>query len=172
MIRSPSAIAPSAAPSKQKGAAMASPITGFKVLMFAVAAFGTIIAVNVFMAYKAVSTFPGLEVANSYVASQTFDADRAAQEALGWKVAQAYDGQNLTLQIRDAEGAPAPIAKLEVLVGRKTEVREDQHPEFRFENGVFVAPVALEKGAWLLHIEALSSDGTKFKQRLDFVVKG
>ncbi len=61
---------------------MASPITGFKVLMFAVAAFGTIIAVNVFMAYKAVSTFPGLEVANSYVASQTFDADRAAQEAL------------------------------------------------------------------------------------------
>ena len=107
MIRNPSAIAPSAAHPKQKGAAMASPITGFKVLMFAVAAFGTIIAVNVFMAYKAVSTFPGLEVANSYVASQTFDADRAAQEALGWKVAQAYDGQNLTLQIRDAEGRPA-----------------------------------------------------------------
>ena len=31
--------------------------------------------------YKAVSTFPGLEVDNSYVASQDFDARKAAQEA-------------------------------------------------------------------------------------------
>ena len=45
-------------------------------------AFGVIISVNLTLAYNAVQTFPGLEVANSYVASQQFDANRAAQEAL------------------------------------------------------------------------------------------
>ncbi len=46
-------------------------------------AFAVIIAVNLVLAFKAVRTFPGLEVENSYVASQTFDAERTAQEALG-----------------------------------------------------------------------------------------
>ncbi|MFN7052645.1 MAG: FixH family protein, partial [Gemmobacter sp.] len=59
-------------------------ITGRQVFAFTAGAFGIIIAVNVLMAYKAVSTFPGLEVKNSYVASQNFDTERRAQEALGW----------------------------------------------------------------------------------------
>ena len=59
-------------------------LKGKHVLGIAVGAFGVIIAVNLVMAYQAISTFPGLEVANGYVASQTFDADRKAQEALGW----------------------------------------------------------------------------------------
>ncbi len=46
-----------------------------------VGAFAVIIAVNVALAVSAVRTFPGLEVANSYVASQEFNARRAAQEA-------------------------------------------------------------------------------------------
>ena len=53
---------------------MAAPLTGRKVLLIAVVAFGVIIGVNVLMAVKAISTFPGLEVQNSYVASQVFDA--------------------------------------------------------------------------------------------------
>jgi len=57
-------------------------LTGKHVLGITVGAFSIIIAVNVLMAFKAVSTFPGLEVANSYVASQTWDADMAAQKAL------------------------------------------------------------------------------------------
>ena len=58
---------------------MAKELTGKKVLMILIGAFGTIIAVNVFMAYKAIGTFPGLEVKNSYVASQSFDAERGAR---------------------------------------------------------------------------------------------
>ena len=65
---------------------MAKPLTGRKVFLMFVAFFGLIIAVNVTMAVQAVKTFPGLEVANSYVASQTFDADRAAQERLAREV--------------------------------------------------------------------------------------
>ena len=38
--------------------------------------FGVIITVNLALAYSAVHTFPGLEVKNSYVASQEFDRRR------------------------------------------------------------------------------------------------
>ena len=51
-------------------------ITGTHVLIGFVTAFGIIIAVNFTLAYNAVATFPGLEVKNTYVASQEFDEKR------------------------------------------------------------------------------------------------
>ena len=71
----------------------AKPLTGRKVFLMFAAAFSVIIGVNLILAYKAVTTFPGLEVKNSYVASQSFDAERAAQLALGWDIgAEVTDG--------------------------------------------------------------------------------
>ena len=72
-------------------------ITGKHVLFFTVSAFAVIIAVNLTMAYKAVSTFPGLEVDNSYVASQGFNARKAAQEAVGWSMTPGYEKGRMTL---------------------------------------------------------------------------
>lgn len=158
--------------SDQKGARVATPLTGFKVLMIVVGFFGVIITVNMFMAYKAVSTFPGLEVANSYVASQTFDADRAAQEALGWKVTQTYDGKDVSILIQEPGGAPAQIKEISALIGRKTESRNDIVADFRYEHGFFLAPAALDPGAWLMHLDVTAPDGTKFKQRINFFVEG
>ena len=63
---------------------MTKQLTGRHVLMIFCGAFGIIIGVNLLLAWSAVSTFPGLEVKNSYVASQQFDERKAAQEALGW----------------------------------------------------------------------------------------
>lgn len=151
---------------------MTAPLTGRKVLLITVAAFGVIIAVNVFMAFKAVSTFPGLEVANSYVASQTFDADREAQEALGWAIEPAYENGVLSVVIRGAGGAPVEARDLSVLVGRPTSVRDDKTLTLAHDGGVYSAPVALGPGNWLLHLEAHAADGTLFRQRLDFVVEG
>lgn len=51
--------------------------------------FGTVVAVNVTMAWYASNTFGGTVVDNSYVASQSFNSWLAAgraQEALGWSV--------------------------------------------------------------------------------------
>ena len=127
-------------------------LTGRKVLGITVSAFGVIIAVNLLLAYKAISTFPGLEVSNSYVASQTFDADRAAQLALGWSLAAGYDHRDEALELvfTDAKGAPAPVAGLSVLVGRPTEAREDSYPLFAGESGTYRAPLALNPGKWML----------------------
>lgn len=147
-------------------------LTGRKVLAIAVAFFGVVIVVNVIMASRAIGTFPGLEVDNSYVASQSFDKDRAAQEKLGWSVEPAYEDGVLSLVIRDAQGLPARVGDLHALVGRTTMAADDKVPEFAYKGGIFTAPVTLEPGAWLIHLEATATDGTAFRQRLDLFVKG
>lgn len=149
-------------------------ITGRKVLVFMVGAFGLIIAVNVLMAYKAVSTFPGLEVDNTYVASQTWDAENKAQKALGWTLTHAYDlsSQKLRLTFVDASGAPVEVASLQVLVGRTTVASDDQYPEFARVGVDYVADAALKPGKWMMKVEAHAPDGTLFRQRIALMVQG
>lgn len=147
------------------------PLTGRKVLAIAVTAFGIIIAVNVFMAVQAVRTFPGLEVKNSYVASQSFDADRAAQERLGWKVTPVYDGRSLRLDFTGKDGARADVAEVSAIVGRSTMSAQDQKPAFARDGDGYVAPVELAPGNWIILLEARAGDGTRFHQRLDLRVK-
>lgn len=151
---------------------MAKPLTGRKVLAIAVAAFAVIIAVNLVMAFKAVSTFPGLEVNNSYVASQVFDAERKAQEALGWTLTESHSDGVLRLAFRDRDGLPVAVERLSAVVGRTTEAAQDLRPDFAWQNGDYVAPVPLEPGKWMILLEAFAEDGTRFHQRLDLLVKG
>lgn len=147
-------------------------LTGRKVLAIAVAFFGVVIVVNVVMATRAVGTFPGLEVDNSYVASQTFDKDRAAQVALGWVVEPSYDHGVLSILIRDKQGLPAAVKEIHAIVGRTTMAAQDKTPELTYSGGIFTAPLDLAPGAWLIHLEAKAADGTAFRQRLDLFVNG
>jgi nitrogen fixation protein FixH len=137
-----------------------------------ISAFGVIIAVNVFMAFKAVSTFPGLEVENSYVASQTFDAERRAQMALGWTASVGWSEGVLRFDLTGADGRPADVASLALTVGRSTERTEDQTPDLSFDGAGWSAPLALGKGYWQVWVEAVAADGTPFRQRLDLRIKG
>lgn len=141
-------------------------LTGRHVLMIFCGAFGVIISVNLLLAYSAVSTFPGLEVKNSYVASQQFDDRKAAQEALGWTVrADATDGQ-VILQITDAEGLPVRVGALQAVVGRATHVGDDITPEFFFDGVAYTAPIDLAGGNWNIRMTALAENGTPFSQRV------
>ncbi|QDC08309.1 FixH family protein [Oceanicola sp. D3] len=147
-------------------------ITGRQVFAVTAGAFAVIIGVNLVMAYKAVSTFPGLEVKNSYVASQQFDAKREAQEALGWNVAPQYEGGVLAIAVTGPEGRPAVVENFEVMVGRTTVRNQDRMPEFTYEGGRFVAPVDLAQGRWEVRVKANAVDGTPFEQRLILTVRG
>ncbi|WP_342779782.1 FixH family protein [Maritimibacter fusiformis] len=151
-----------------EGTAPGKELTGRKVLIIAVSAFSVIIGVNLFMAYSSISTFPGLEVANSYVASQTFDEDRAAQEALGWNALASASGDTLRVEITDADGLPAAVAEIGGLVGRTTERQHDQPLTFtRAPSGAHVAEIEpLAPGKWEVRLEARATDGTLFRQRL------
>ncbi len=142
-------------------------LTGKHVLAITLTAFGVIIAVNFYMAFNAISTFPGLEVKNSYVASQSFDRDRAAQEALHWKVTPDYKDGILTIAITDAAGQPVEVHDLAVTIGRPTHVREDQTPHFTYHRGVYSTPLTLAPGNWNIHLSARAENGTLFRQRLD-----
>lgn len=150
---------------------MTTELKGRHVLAIFVSCFSVIIAVNLTLAFNAVKTFPGLEVKNSYVASQYFDADRAAQLALGWEIGLVVDGEELTLSISDDAGPVNPEITRATL-GRATHVYEDQDLEFLFHGSVHRAVIEpLELGNWNLRLEAIAPDGTEFKQRVKFRVR-
>jgi nitrogen fixation protein FixH len=147
-------------------------LTGRHVFAITAGAFSVIIGVNVLLAVKAVSTFPGLEVPNSYVASQGFDTRKAAQEALGWVLSPGYTDGRIELAFTDSAGLPVQVQDLQVLIGRTTEAADDLYPEFTQAGAVYAADVPLGLGKWMLRVTARAPDGTLFEQRTDFYVKG
>jgi nitrogen fixation protein FixH len=145
--------------------------TGKHFLMVFCGAFAVIISVNLALAYNAVRTFPGVEVKNSYVASQQFDERRSAQEALGWSVYASATGGLVILEISDENGKPVEVASLNATLGRATHVKDDQTPDFQFDGTAYVAPAALGDGNWNIRMKAEAKDGTKFEQRVILHVK-
>ena len=146
------------------------PITGPKFFAIIASFFVVIIGVNVVLAYQAIHTFPGLEVDNSYVASQTFDAERTAQLALGWSVrADVHLGQ-LRLTITDGSGAPVQAASMDGIFGRPTSTQADQTPDFVFDGTGYYAPITAGPGNWNLRLVAVAADGTAFHHRIVVLV--
>ncbi|MEP2533717.1 FixH family protein [Shimia sp.] len=141
-------------------------LTGRHVLFIFVGAFGVIIGVNLILAWNAVATFPGLEVKNSYVASQEFDVRRDAQVALGWTVTARSGGGLLVLSILDQDGAPVEVEELHAVLGRATHVKDDVEPSFEFDGRAYVVPAELAPGNWNIRMTARAKDGTEFTQRV------
>ncbi len=147
-------------------------LTGRHVLAITVSAFAVIIGVNLIMAWQAVATFPGIEVRNGYVASQSFEAERQAQSALGWVAETRLTGGRLTVAIIGPDGTPAEVASLNAVLGRATSTVDDLTPAFtRTAPATFEADVPLTRGQWVLHIAALAKDGTPFRQRVSVSVR-
>jgi nitrogen fixation protein FixH len=147
------------------------PLTGRKVFAITASFFAVIIGVNFTLAYQAVGTFPGLEVDNSYVASQTFDAERAAQNALGWSLDVTAQGGSITLTFTGADGQPVQPKSLVASVGRATERQDDRIPDFTYSGGRYSTAIHLDPGKWVLRVQALAADGSPFRQRIAFYVK-
>ncbi len=147
-------------------------ITGRTVFFITASAFTVIIGVNLYMATSAVRTFPGLEVANSYVASQQFDRQAAEQSALGWDLRANNEDGKFHISILGPDGKPVFPAKLEVRLGRPTVARDDQIPELRREGDGYVADTDLADGKWYAYVEAANADGVTLQQRLEFYVGG
>ncbi|MBI1170304.1 nitrogen fixation protein FixH [bacterium] len=150
------------------------PFTGKHMLALTLSFFGVIIAVNIGLAYKAITTFPGLEVDDSYVASQTFDQEKSAQEALHWHVRQGYDHakRQLVLDFTDVNGKPVTLRDISVLVGRPTEAAQDQHPVMQQgADGAYAAALELPLGKWMLQIVGHAQDGTLYQARTFFYVR-
>lgn len=98
-----------------------------------VAFFAVVAAVNLVMIWLAISTWPGLETDRAYeeglAYNRTLDA-KARQDALGWqgeitgRITAGFDAE-LTLRVRDADGAPLTGAVAVVRLLRPTSEGHD-----------------------------------------------
>jgi nitrogen fixation protein FixH len=129
--------------------------TGRHMAAILVGFFGTVIAVNFTMASYASSTFGGIVVENSYVASQEFNGwlDRAAlADELGWQ-AQASRLPDGRIEIRLTGAPDGTVVSAEAWhpLGRLA----DQRLSFTADGaGRFVSAEPLPAGRWTLRIEA------------------
>ena len=130
--------------------------TGWHMTLVLGGFFGVVIAVNVLMADLAVSTFSGVVVENSYVASQAFNGwlgAAKADRALGWRLdAARAPGGRMRFTLADASGALLRGAKVSALadhpLGAPAPVRLALHEQ---APGVYEAPLAA--GRWHIAVE-------------------
>jgi nitrogen fixation protein FixH len=133
--------------------------TGRHMAIILVAGFGVVIAVNLLMARLAVSTFGGVVVENSYVASQEFNTWLKAADqsrALGWepRVTRGKDGR---IEVAFAAGA-SPIA-LEGIARHPLGRLPDTDLHFRPDGpGRFVSAAPLPAGRWTLRLAGRAGD--------------
>ncbi len=73
-------------------------------------ALGLVIVVNLFMAYQALHTFPGVSVHNEFDHSNSYDAvlsAQARQNALNWRVVTSVDEtSHVVVKLEGAGGSP------------------------------------------------------------------
>lgn len=123
--------------------------------MFAILAggFGVVVAVNLLMANLAISSFGGVVVENTYVASQNFnewleEADR--ENALGWEARVARDGDGRLLV--ETNGLPVgAVAHAEL----RHPLGKDDMREWTLSSlgdGTFHSIEAVPEGRWLVRL--------------------
>jgi len=150
------------------------PFTGWHMLAVVFLFFGTIIGVNLAMAFAATGTFPGLVVENSYVASQHYDellADARAQEEAGWSYEIGVDNGAVLARIA-RHGAPLNDLAVAAHVGRPSTTQEDRSLVFALgADGAYRSSDTLPPGLWEVDLEA-SRDGTVvFRETREVYVK-
>ncbi len=149
--------------------------TGTHMLLTILAFFGVVIGVNLVMATIATSSWTGLIVKNSYVASQEFNGKIAAarrQDAMGWTSALSADGKTLALSLMDAAGQP--LNGLSISGKVYTPVAEARDAQVTFQaagSGRYLAPANLTPGVWEAAIDAKSPSGEHYLQIFRFHIK-
>ncbi|MCP5081382.1 MAG: cytochrome oxidase [Alphaproteobacteria bacterium] len=149
--------------------------TGKHMLFMMLAFFGVVIGVNLIMATFASSTWTGLIVKNSYVASQDFNAklEKArTQDALGWTSTAALNGRELSLKILDAEGNPLNALNVVARVYRPVAEAEDHDVALTAQGaGAYGAKVGLGAGLWEVSVLATDRGDRTYEQIFRFIVK-
>jgi nitrogen fixation protein FixH len=146
-------------------------LTGRKVLLIAVAAFGVIVAANLAMLFAATGTFPGLVVKNSYIASQGWDKKTDAQRALGWRAVTDYADGTLRVNMIGNTGDRVAGLSVVAVVGRPATTRGDVRLELTEGLDGYTAPLDLASGQWRVMITGTNSDGENYEAVAVFYVR-
>ncbi|MFK5997928.1 MAG: FixH family protein [Rhodobacterales bacterium] len=146
-------------------------LTGFHVVFIFCTAFGVIIGVNLFMAYSAIGTFPGLETYAPYNESLTFQERRDAQNRLNWVSSVSYKPGRVILSLTEANGAPVVIPDVKMVIRRATTRDMDRDVPVEFDGHNYIARMDLPAGNWQARIFATALDGTKFTRILSLYIR-
>ncbi|RYE86227.1 MAG: cytochrome oxidase [Hyphomicrobiales bacterium] len=132
--------------------------TGRHMWLVVCAFFGTIITVNIGMAVVSSTSWTGLVVQNSYVASQEFEGKRIAHEAqvaAGWDATFTYAPGRISLAVIDGAGQPVDLGTVTLKVNRPVGGHDDQALTFeRAPDGSYAAPLTLATGVWDALVQA------------------
>lgn len=136
---------------------MSNRFTGRHMALILVSFFTLVVAVNLTMARFATSTFGGVVVENSYVASQHFNRwldEARAERALGWKAAFKWrDDGRLAVTLAGLSGPAELRATAHHPLGRLPD------RVLRFApagGGTYVSTGELPAGRWVLRLEVRS----------------
>lgn len=134
------------------------PFTGRHFAAIMVGFFAVVVAVNLLMARYATSTFGGVVVENSYVASQRFNhwlAEARHEKALGWS-AEARRAADGAIEVVMA-GAPGEGLVLTGTARHRLGREADRALAFRRRpDGSFRSAQVLPRGRWILRLEAVA----------------
>ena len=108
---------------------MTRPFTGWHMAAITISFFAVIIAVNLTMACLRQTSWTGLVVENSYVASQSFNRDAEIarqQQALGWQMNLSVKRSRRKNLILDRENLPMAGLRIRAVLQRPTDEAGDQ----------------------------------------------
>ena len=146
--------------------------TGWHMAAITISFFAVIIAVNLTLAVFASTSWTGLVVANSYVASQSFnrDAEIARQQrALGWQMDLTVNRSLAKIVILDRDNLPMTGLNLRAVLQRPTDEAGDQVLRLQDAGaGIYMANVTIGSGVWVADITAEGPDRkpVRFVQRI------
>ena len=149
--------------------------TGRHMALVVVLFFGTIIAVNLMLAWFAGSTWTGLIVKNGYVASQEYNgvlAAARAQAARGWTASLERRPDGLGVVLRDRDGKALRDLSVHARIGRPAHENQDRDLVLIPVAGGdgYAGQFAFEPGEWIVAISAEAPDGVRFRKDIRLTV--
>jgi nitrogen fixation protein FixH len=138
-------------------------LNGRHVLAITLGFFAVVIGVNLTLAVLARSSWSGLVVESSYVASQKFNSDAEVarrQQALGWQERVRLGRQSIEVTVSDAHGRGLSGLTVQVLLQRPATSREDRTLVLNESvAGSYRLDTAIAPGMWIADITAQAADG-------------
>lgn len=150
--------------------------TGYHMAAAMALFFGTVISVNVALAWFANASWTGLVVKNSYVESQRFNRQTGkllAQAAMGLKAEIAIRNGAPIVILTEKAGARVSGATVELTLGRPSHMRDDMTLALsETATGAYASPTAIGAGAWIGDIHAILGDGRLWQKPVRLMIRG
>ena len=155
-------------------------LTGRAVLVWFVAFFGVVFAVNAVLVKAATSTFGGVETSSSYKAGQMFEQEVARaerQDAQHWKIGGTLvrdtSGEAvLAISARDEKGAPLSGLTAKARLAHPADERLDHTIALaRIGTGEFKGEADAAPGQWELIVDLFKGDDRVFRSRSKVILK-